>query len=67
MMGAGSGEPGAGRTREPHPHERLDAWREGIELVKAIYEVSATMPASERYGLVSQLNRAAVSVPANMA
>jgi|WetSurMetagenome_2_1015567.scaffolds.fasta_scaffold00876_5 four helix bundle protein len=67
MTGAGSGEQGADKARAPHPHERLDAWKEGIELVKAVYGASALMPSSEKFGLISQLTRAAVSVPSNIA
>ncbi len=46
---------------------QLRVWQERIGLVKDIYQLSQTFPESERYGLVSQLRRAAVSVPANIA
>jgi len=45
----------------------LHVWRRGIELTEAIYRVTATFPKQEMYGLSSQLQRAAVSVPANTA
>ncbi len=45
----------------------LDVWQRGMALVKRVYGLSAQLPADERYGLVSQLQRAAVSVPANIA
>jgi four helix bundle protein len=48
-------------------HRTLKAWQEAIELVDAIYLATATFPADERFGLTSQLRRAAVSVPANIA
>lgn len=67
MTGAGSGEQGAGKTRTPHPHERLDAWKEAIELVREIYIASSKMPREEKFGLISQMTRASVSVPANIA
>lgn len=67
MTGAGSREQGAGKARTPHPHERLDAWKEAIGLVKAIYAAAGTMSRDEKFGLISQLTRAAVSVPANIA
>lgn len=45
----------------------LKVWRRGHSLVLGIYRATATFPAEERFGLVSQLRRAAVSVPANIA
>ncbi|MBI4022863.1 four helix bundle protein [Candidatus Berkelbacteria bacterium] len=49
------------------PHYRLDAWKESLKLAKLIYELSQRFPDSERYGLVSQMRRAAVSVLSNIA
>ena len=49
------------------PHKRLKVWQEAMELVKDIYEMTAKMPEEEKYGLVSQIRRAAVSVPSNIA
>jgi four helix bundle protein len=46
---------------------RLDVWNDGIELVVDIYRLTEPFPAHERYGLISQLRRAAVSVPTNIA
>jgi four helix bundle protein len=48
-------------------HRDLRAWQQAVELVTAIYRLTAKFPDSERYGLTSQLRRAAVSVPANIA
>jgi len=45
----------------------LDIWKQGMVLVENIYKLADTMPASEKYGLVQQLCRAAVSVPSNIA
>jgi four helix bundle protein len=45
----------------------LRVWQSGMELVVGIYELTRTMPQSEVYGLSSQIQRAAVSVPANIA
>jgi four helix bundle protein len=45
----------------------LDVWQQAMTLVEQVYRVSAVLPASERYGLTSHVQRAAVSVPANIA
>ena len=45
----------------------LIAWKKGMELVKAIYDATDAFPQQELYGLVSQLRRAAVSIPSNIA
>jgi four helix bundle protein len=47
--------------------EQLDVWREAHLLVLAVYGITAGFPDEEKYGLVSQMRRAAVSVPANIA
>ena len=48
-------------------HHDLIAWQQGIALVKATYRLTSSFPDSERFGLSSQMRRAAVSVPANIA
>ncbi len=48
-------------------YRELIVWQRAIELVKAIYKLSATFPKDELYGLTSQIRRAAVSVPSNIA
>ena len=48
-------------------HKKLDVWKLGIQLVKNIYEQTKRLPKYEMYGLTSQLRRAAISVPANIA
>ena len=49
------------------PHKNLIAWQKAMNLVVAIYEITKSFPKEETYGLVSQLRRAAVSVPSNIA
>ena len=49
------------------PHYNLDAWKEAMALVSLVYKVSQRFPKAEIYGLTSQLRRAAVSVPSNLA
>ncbi len=45
----------------------IKAWQKGHELALQAYRCTASFPDSERYGLTSQIRRAAVSVPANIA
>ena len=45
----------------------LEIWKEARFLVKDIYTISKALPKSERFGLVSQINRCAISIPANIA
>ena len=49
------------------PFQELDVWRTSHELTLAVYRASQGFPADERYGLQSQIRRAASSVPANIA
>ena len=47
--------------------KELEIWTLGMEIVKEIYSLSSELPSQEKYGLVSQITRAAVSVPSNIA
>jgi four helix bundle protein len=47
--------------------EDLEVWQIAHQLTLAVYRFSAGLPKSEEYGLTSQIRRAAVSVPANIA
>ncbi|MCP4578505.1 MAG: four helix bundle protein [Deltaproteobacteria bacterium] len=49
------------------PHHRLDVWKRSLDLVTRIYRVTAGYPEVEKFGLVSQMRRAAVSIPSNIA
>ena len=48
-------------------YRQLIAWQKSMKLVADIYRVTRTFPKWELYGLVSQLRRAAISVPSNIA
>ncbi|MFZ5642300.1 MAG: four helix bundle protein [Bacillota bacterium] len=45
----------------------MEVWRKSIDLVTDIYGLTKNFPQEERYSLVAQINRAAISVPANIA
>lgn len=49
------------------PHQKLIAWQSAIDLLKEIYIVTMNFPETEKFGIISQLRRAAVSVPTNIA
>lgn len=53
-------------TNNLEGYKRLIAWQKANELAKRIYLITQTFPKSELYGLVAQLRRAALSVPANI-
>jgi four helix bundle protein len=48
-------------------HRKLPVWKASIDLVEAFYHLSESFPNDETFGLQSQIRRAAVSVPANIA
>ena len=47
--------------------KKYTVWQKGITLVKKIYLFSISLPVDEKYGLVSQIKRATVSIPSNIA
>jgi len=59
-MGSGTG----GKIKN---YKELGVWQKVIDLVTEIYELSKIFPQPEKYGLAAQIQRAAISVPANIA
>ena len=55
------------RASNEKPHRRLLLWQKAVAFVADVYRATRRFPAAEQYGLVSQLRRAAVSVPSNVA
>ena len=50
-----------------HNFRNLQIWRDAMDLAQAVYEITEALPKMETYGLISQMTRAAVSVPSNIA
>lgn len=48
-------------------HKNLEAWKESINFVTEIYELTKKFPKEELWGLTSQIRRASVSIPSNIA
>ncbi len=48
-------------------YKDLLVWQKGIQLAKEIYRITQSLPNEEKFGLVSQMRRAAVSIPSNIA
>jgi four helix bundle protein len=48
-------------------YKDLVVWQKGIQLTKLVYGLTRSFPADERFGVIAQMRRAAVSVPSNIA
>ncbi len=48
-------------------HKDLDVWKKSIDFVTSLYQLTNKFPTQELYGMVSQIRRASVSVPTNIA
>lgn len=48
-------------------YQDLIVWRKGIDLVEEIYSLTMYLPNSEKFGLIPQMRRSAISIPANIA
>src|SRR4051812_9570501 len=53
--------------KKTQSYKDLVVWQKGIELAKQTYKLTAKFPAEEKFGLIAQMRRAAVSVPSNIA
>ena len=49
-----------------HNFQELVVWKEAMEVAKMVYKYSRRFPSDERFGLTSQITRAAVSIPSNI-
>lgn len=47
--------------------KKLQIWQKGIEIAKLSYKLTEQLPSTEKFNLVSQINRAAISIPSNIA
>ncbi len=48
-------------------HKDLEVWKQSIKLAKAVYDLTRDFPSVEMHGLTTQMRRAAVSIPSNIA
>src|SRR5947208_13104920 len=53
--------------KKPPNYKDLVVWQKGIELAKIVYRLSAKFPGEEKFGLVAEMRRAAISIPSNIA
>jgi four helix bundle protein len=54
-------------SMRPKTHKELDVWQAGVHLTIVVYQTTRSFPTEERFGLVSQMRRAALSIPSNVA
>jgi four helix bundle protein len=54
-------------SKQPQSYRELISWQKGMLLAKLIYRLTAGFPNEEKFGLIAQMRRAAVSVPSNLA
>ncbi len=48
-------------------HKDLDVWKKSIDFVTKVYNITGKFPNNEKFGIISQIRRAAVSIPSNIA
>jgi four helix bundle protein len=54
-------------AKKSRSYRDLEVWKLSIDLVKEVYKLTGTFPASENFGLTNQIRRAAVSIPSKIA
>ena len=57
----------ADRPAKARNYQDLDVWKKGIEIVDLVYELTESLDSAERFGLCTQMRRAAVAIPSNSA
>ena len=55
------------KSQKVNTHHDLDVWKRSISYVTIIYELTETFPSEERFGLISQIRRSAISIPSIVA
>ena len=50
-----------------HNFRELNIWKDSLQFVKKVYVLTSGLPKDEKFGLISQINRSAVSIPSNIA
>ena len=50
-----------------HNFRQLHVWHRALSVAEAVYEVTSRFPESERFGLITQMRRSAISIPSNIA
>lgn len=48
-------------------YKELKIWQKAMDLVEKVYAITSTFPNEEKYGLISQIQRSAISIPSNIA
>jgi len=51
----------------PHQHKNLKIWQDSVSFSIDIYKITKSFPDEEKFGLISQLRRASISIPSNIA
>ena len=52
---------------KPQNYKDLVVWQKGIALAEMVYRLTQSFPSAEKFGLIAQMRRAAVSIPSNLA